>query len=313
MAVNFPDTPATGEQFVISGKLYIWDGKRWVGRAGAPQVPAIPGDIQVTEASDSLFDPDQDGIDNYIDEDGTKVELPLATLGLVVNDSGGTNGRVLKDSGGSLGYYPQSNTLKASRMLVTNFNVPNNLRNNFLVDESAIEFGPAGNLFFAVDSDGLIHINNITGKRFRTAAIPIGGSQGGKIGKTTQSLSGTFALGDQGNTDTLYALNMLEANSTKVHIACYTDDGQSTIVTNFEVRRVASTIRVVDEDGNVVAIPDPSSNAVIMPTILTDPDLGIFIAYAGSVPGLSLQMGVFKVTEGPATGDFMINTESFGR
>ena len=47
MAVNFPDTPDIGQQFETAGKLYIWDGNRWTGRVGAPEVPAIPEDIRV--------------------------------------------------------------------------------------------------------------------------------------------------------------------------------------------------------------------------------------------------------------------------
>lgn len=315
MAVNFPENPDLGQQVLEAGKLFVWDGSRWVGRVTTQDTVIISPVQRNVELIDDNYDANGDEQDNFIVIDDADLETPPLTFALFDNTPGTQLESLKKDSGVGLGYYPRSNTLFSQQLAVADFTEPNETRNNFFVGQSGIEYGPTGNLAFRVNRGGLTHTNNITGKVFRTAASSLDDPELPPVtGKATASNYGTFSLDTQGQPVPLYGFTMIEANSVKVNLACWSDDGTATVSTNFEIRRVQSTIRVVDEKNNVVDVPDPVTSPVVLPVTVGDPALGLWVAYNGPVPGLSLQFGVFKNTpDGTIDGQFRLTSESFLR
>ena len=46
-AINFPDSPAVGQQFVVGTETWTWDGVKWTAFPGALSIPDAPTDGQV--------------------------------------------------------------------------------------------------------------------------------------------------------------------------------------------------------------------------------------------------------------------------
>ena len=90
MAIDFPDSPSTGDTYTTNGKTYRWDGTVW-GVYGTFTVDSTASDTEPTGVLDGHIWYRSDQSQTLIRYDGTWVEIGASTTGAGGGDTGFAN------------------------------------------------------------------------------------------------------------------------------------------------------------------------------------------------------------------------------